>query len=209
MHMLLTEKIPVTINPPIGSPPDGYEYLDIWPVHLFQTITGPQDLVLQLKNKGIALTFNLNEITEEELDAIKASRQGPYDDEISFPVPANWKLVTIPLHATLQESINDPEAKNLHITFFKNEQILIKGNIPLSIFYPLKYAPTINPETHSLAFNLFVQNDYHIPVLKVPIYAKNVSKLFLDIIKDHLQICIIAAPKSERETGFSGHYRTG
>ena len=200
MHMLLTEKIPVTIQKPTGSPPDGYEYLDVWPTHLFQTVTGPQDLVLRLKNKGLSLTFNLNDITSEELDALKNLQQAPYDDEVSFLVPEQWKKVTIPLHAVTQESLNDPEAKNMQINFFKNEQILIKGNVPLNVFYPIKYAQKINPETHSLAFNQFIQNEYLIPVLKLPLYSKNVSKLFLDVVKDHLQISVVAAPKSERET---------
>ncbi len=39
---LITAKVPITINKPVGEPPQGYEYLDIWPQRLQQTITGPE-----------------------------------------------------------------------------------------------------------------------------------------------------------------------
>jgi hypothetical protein len=200
MHSLLTETIPITINKPKGNPPDGYDYVDIWPTHLLQTVTGSRDLVLKLKNKGLDLTFNLDDITVEELDALMHLRQGPYDNEANFPVPEQWKKIIIPLQIDFVETLNDPEAKNLQITFLKNDSIPIKGDLPLGVFYPLKYSQKINPETHKLTPNVFVQTVNHISVLKIPVFAKNVSKLFLDVIKDHLEITIVAAPKSERET---------
>lgn len=199
MSLLITEKIPVTINPPIGSPPEGFEFLDIWPVKLTQTVSGPQDLIFNLKNNGLELTFNLNEITKEELDDLRSERDLPYDDEISYVVPDQWKMVVIPLVTNMIEPLNDPEAKNLQINFLRKEYIPLKEELPVNVFYPLKFSDKINPKTHALAPNNFIQLKNHIPILKLPLYAYNVSKLFVDIVKDHLQIDIVAAPKSERK----------
>lgn len=199
MNLLLTEKVPVLIQPPIGSPPEGYDFLDVWPIKLTQTVTGPQDLVLPLKSQGLELTFNLNEISKEELDSLQSQKRDIYTDEVSFYIPDQWKKVTIPLSFNISETLNDPEAKNLQINFLKKDRIPLKENIPVNLFYPLKYGKKINPQTYKLKENSFVQYENGISVLKVPLFANNVSKLFVDIIKDHLQIEIVAAPKSERE----------
>ncbi|MBA3721509.1 MAG: hypothetical protein H0W88_03815 [Parachlamydiaceae bacterium] len=201
MSQLLVEKIPVIIHHPIGNPPEGYEFLDIWPIKLSQTVSGPQDLVLALKNKGLELTFNLDHITKEELDIIKTHHHDIYDDEIGFPVPDSWKKIVIPLAINITEQLNDPEAKHLHVNFLRKSFIPIKGDIvSLNVFYPLKYSALINPTTHALAANSFVQYEHDIPILKFPLYGYNVSKLFLDIVKGSLQLDIVAAPKLERET---------
>src|SRR5262249_32443210 len=39
---LVTEKIPVSVTPPIGEGPKGYQYLDVWPYQLFVTVHGPE-----------------------------------------------------------------------------------------------------------------------------------------------------------------------
>ena len=39
----------------------------------------------------------------------------------------------------------------------------------------------------------------HIPVLKVPLFVTNVSKLFLEIVKDNIELEIVTAPQTERE----------
>lgn len=199
LSLLMTEKIPVTIHVPNGSPPEGYEYLDIWPMKLMQTVSGPQDLILNLKNKGLELTFNLNEISKEELDALKSNTEAPFDDEISFLVPEEWKKIILPLATNVTEFLNDPEAKNLQINFLRKEFIPLKGFLPINIFYPLKYSETINPKSHPLGENAYVEFHNDIPVLKIPLFTYNVSKRFLDVVKDHLQIDVMAAPKTERE----------
>lgn len=196
---LLTDKIPITIQPPIGTPPEGYDFLDIWPMTLMQTVSGPREQILHLKNKGLELTFNLNEITKEELDALKEIQEGPYKDEVSFYVPESWKKINARLLVNRLEPINDPEAKNLQIDFLCKELIPIKENIPITVFYPLKNSATINPETYPLASNLFVQYHNQISILKVPLFAYHVSRLFLEVIKDNIEINVVAAPKTERE----------
>ena len=85
MSPILKEKIPIQINQPSGKAPLGYEFLDIWPMELSQSVSGPQEQVLDLKNKGLELTFNLSDISQEQLNALQGS--GLYDDEVSFLIP--------------------------------------------------------------------------------------------------------------------------
>jgi hypothetical protein len=197
MSPILTEKIPIIIHPPIGESPKGYEFLDIWPIKLTQTVSGPQEQVLSLKDQGLELTFNLNEITKEQLDILQGS--GLYDDEISFFVPDQWKKVVIPFSSRGPEAINDPEAKTLHLNFLRQQLIPIKNELPIHVFYPLKDSATINPDTYALAPSVFVQFKNHLPILTVPLFASNVSKLFLEIVKDNIQLDIVTAPTTERE----------
>lgn len=197
MSPILTEKIPVLINPPSGQAPPAYEFLDIWPVKLFQTVSGPQEQVLDLKNKGLELTFNLNDISREQLASLKGS--GLYDDEVSFLVPDPWKKVEIPFSMRGMEALNDPEAKNLQINFLRKQLLPIKNELPLHVYYPLKNSETINPSTYPLATSAFIQMKNDLPLLIIPVFANNVSKLFLEVVRDNIELDIVAAPPSERE----------
>lgn len=194
---MTTAKIPVRILKPIGISPDGYQFLDIWPTSLTQTISGPQEAVLKLKTDGIDLIFNLNDITKEQLDGLKANP--PYDDVVSFNIPDQWKKILIPFSNHGPEVVNDPEAKVLHLDFLRQQLVPVKNDIPIHVFYPLKYSQTINPQTYALETNGIVQLNNQIPVLKTPLFVTNVSKLFLDITKDNIEIDIVTAPQTERE----------
>jgi hypothetical protein len=196
MSPILTEQIPIIIHPPTGEAPNGYEFIDIWPIYLIQTVSGPQEQVLNLKNQGLELTFNLNNITKEQLDALQS--HGLYD-EIHFYIPDQWKKINIPFSSRGSELINDPEAKNLQITFLRQQMIPIKTELPIHVFYPIKNSAFINPDTYGLASSSFIQFKNHIPLLTFPLFAANVSQLFLEIIKDNIEIDIVAAPPNERE----------
>ncbi|WP_075883789.1 hypothetical protein [Candidatus Protochlamydia sp. W-9] len=196
MDEMLTEKIPITIHRPIGEVPKGYEFLDSWPIVLMQTVSGPQDQVLNLKNQGLELTFDFNEISKEQLDSLQST--SPYDDEINFYIPDAWKKISIPFLARGPVALNDPESKFLHLSFLKQQLIPLKNDLPLHVYYPLKYSDEINPNTYALAINDYVHMKNHIPILKLPLLASNVSKLFVEIVKDNLEIEIVTAPKTER-----------
>lgn len=197
---LVTERIPITITPPIGEVPKGYQFLDVYPSRLFVSVNGPEEAVKRLKTRGIKLTFNLNEIRQEDLDALKSSNQEEKSDEISYPVPDSWKKISLPLLSEAQIEIDDPLAKALRIDFSRQDLLQIGFSIPVTVFYPPKYSHTINPETYTLATNDFISKKNGIKVFSSPLYAQGVSRLFLDTVKDMVQMVIIAAPKSERET---------
>ncbi|MFI0434949.1 MAG: hypothetical protein ACH350_04370 [Parachlamydiaceae bacterium] len=197
MRPILTEKIPVTVHHPIGEAPKGYHFLDIWPTHLTQTISGVEEEVLNLKNHGLELTLDLSDITKEQLDALLGS--GGYDDEIMFPIPEQWKKIHLPFSSRGPENLNDPEAKNLQMTFLREQILPIKYEIPLYVFYPLKNSALINPETYRLSTSSYVEYRNALPILTIPLYAQNVSQLFLEIVKDNMEIDLVAAPPTERE----------
>jgi hypothetical protein len=194
---LVTEKIPVTITQPIGEAPRGYQFLDIWPYQLFLTVNGPEETVKRLKNRGLKLTFNLNDILPEQLDTLWASTKA---DEMSFAVPDSWKKVTLPLLSESPIEIDDPQAKSLRIDFSKQDILPIGFSLPVTIFFPPKYSNTLNPETYSLATNNFISKKNGIKLFSAPLYAQGVSHQFLEAVKDMIEIVIIASPKSERET---------
>jgi hypothetical protein len=196
LSKLITEEIPVTITKPIGDPPKGYQYLDIWPKFLSQKVSGPEEQVRELKQKGIELTFNLNRITQDDLDALFQRQK---KDEISFMVPDAWKKVPIPFKDNALESLNDPRADLLRIDFLKQELILLGMELPITIFFPLKYSQTINPQTYSLATNGLVQKKNGLKRLTMPLYVRDVSHLFLEVVRDNLLLVVVAAPKNLKE----------
>lgn len=197
MSPVLTEDVDIRINKPVGEPPNGYEFLDIWPIHLVQKVNGPQEQVLSLKSQGLELTFNLNDISKEQLDALQPS--GTYGDVVNFTVPDQWKKIVLPLSNRPSEMINDPEGKFLHISFLRKQLVALPTELPIHVFYPLKDSEAINPQTYSLSPNAFIKFKNDIPVLTVPLFVSNVSKLFLDIVKDNIELEIVTAPKKERE----------
>ncbi len=200
LRPLVKAKVVINIMPPVGDPPAGYELLDIWPQRLYQTLSGAEEEIQALKNSGLDLTFDLSLISKSDLDSIKSTHLNYQDDEISFIVPNKWKQVAIPSHHYALEEINDPEAQNLRIDFLRKEFLPIGNQIPIHVFYPLKHLPTINPETYPLGNSESqVVPAFGIHLLTTPLYVKDVSRLFLNIVKENLEIAVIAAPKTERE----------
>ncbi|EKE07955.1 MAG: hypothetical protein ACD_17C00429G0002 [uncultured bacterium] len=195
---LTSERIPITITQPIGEVPRGYQLLDIYPYQLSVTITGPEEAVKRLKNRGLKLTFNLNDINQEELDALY-SLKGDNADEISYFVPDSWKRISLPLLSDQPIAIDDPRASFLRIDFSRQDLLPITFPIPITIFFPSQHSATINPETYALATSDFITKKNGIKLFNAPLYAQGVSRLFLETVKDRLQVVIIAAPKSERE----------
>ena len=96
--------------------------------------------------------------------------------------------------------IDDPQAKELRIDFSRQDLIPIGVSIPVSIYFPPKHSSTLNPDTYTLATNEFVVKKNGLKMITQPLYAQGVSKLFVEIVKDMLQVNLIASPKSERET---------
>lgn len=199
MSRVVTAKIPITVIEPVGEPPKGYEFLDAWPMQLTQTLSGPADEIQKLKAKGLKITFDLNKITAKELDALRKEKNPRYADEVSFPVPEKWKKLVVRFRNNSLEELNDPEAENLHLNFLYLGDLPIERDLPIRVFYPLEYSETINPETYQLAQSTKVNKKNGITVFTFPLYFKNVSRVFLDVIRENLEIVLVAAPKSRRD----------
>ena len=199
LSRLVTEKVPVTIGHPIGEPPRGYQYLDTWPQKLEHTISGPEDKVEELQLKGLELTLDLSKISLEELEDLSKSAWSFHEDEVSYPVPASWKMVAIPfLNDTLQ-SITDPDAQRLTINFLRQDLVPLDSNVPIRVYFPTKYSASINPLTHHLQENDLVAQTNGIYALTIPLYARGVSRFFVDVVRDNLEINVMAAPRSEKK----------
>jgi hypothetical protein len=190
---LVTEKIPVIVTSPIGEGPRDYQFLDVWPYHLSLTVSGPEEMIKDLKIKGLSLTFNLNDISRSDLEAHENK-----SDEISFYVPDHWKYVSIDKLSDRPFKIDDPQAEELRIDFVKNDLHALAKSIPISLFFPAGHRIALNPELYSLSVGGLVQQFHGIHMIRKSLYAKGVSHLFVKLVQDMLQISVLVVPKTER-----------
>ncbi len=197
---LVTDKIPIIIEHPTGHPPKGYELLDIWPQHLVQTLSGPEEEIEKLKSKGLKLSFDLNKITAQELDTLKGLETKAHTDEVSYYIPKKWKKVAIPFLKYTQEEINDPEVDNMRIEFLRKQTLPIQQEVQVQLFFPDKYSSFMNPQTLSIAANDYIRIKNGIAYYTKNLYVEEVSQLFLEIVRQNIVIVFIAAPKGEQET---------
>lgn len=198
---LVTEKIPVMVTQPIGEAPKGYQCLDVFPYRLNLTVTGPEEAVKRLKARGgVKLTFNLNNISKSELDTLQTSvNQSRTVDAISYFVPNSWKKIALPTLSDTPIEIDDPQAKGLRIVFSRQDLLPIDTPIPVTIFFPPKSSKILNPETCDLATNDFIVKKNGVKMIMAPLCAYGVSHSFLELVKDRIELTIIASPKSEQE----------
>lgn len=191
---LVTEKIPVFVTQPIGESPRDYQFLDVWPYRLNMTVSGPEEVIKQLKAKGINLTFNLNDISRTDLEAEENKT-----DEVSFYVPDDWKQISISSLSDRPFEIDDPQAMELRIDFVRSDLHPIAKAIPINLFFPPEHSLTLNPETYSLALGGLVQQFHGLYLLRKSLYAKGVSRLFIELVQDMLEISILLSPKTEKK----------
>lgn len=193
---LVTERIPILITKPIGDAPRDYQFLDVWPYSLTMTVTGAEDVIKRIKSKEIRLNFNLNDISKAQLDAIQADAKET--DVVSFVVPESWKQITLPLISDSPIEINDPLAKNLRIDFLRCDLFPLEKPLLTTLFYPQKYLHYLNPKTYSLSSGDLIKEVNGVYLTSQPLFVKGVSHLFLQIVRDMLEIEVIASPKPEK-----------
>lgn len=196
MTKLVTDKIPIVITQPTGEAPRGYQLLDVWPYHLTLTVSGPDEVIKRLKMKEQRITFNLSDISKAQLDelAIKESNS----EVVSFFVPEPWKQIDIPSLSDSPIEINDPLAQSLRIDFVRCNLIPINAPVQVSLFFPLDNLKTLNPQNTTLGTSSLVQMKDGMPLVSYPLYANGVDNLFLQIVREMIEIAIIVSPKSER-----------
>ncbi|EPP35040.1 hypothetical protein CP10139811_0275 [Chlamydia ibidis] len=152
-----------------------------------------------MKEQGLELTFNLNKVSFEELERNRIA-QGNHD-EIIFPVPQDWKKVLIPFGDTnTYVNLNDPQADFLRLLFLKREFIPLNLNLPVLLFFPIKNSKTINPQLYTLEPSPPLILNRGIYQIDVPLYAKDVSKLFLDVVKNNIALTIVMSPPHKNNT---------
>lgn len=188
---LSEEKISIYITKPIGEAPKGYQYLDIWPYHLNLTVSGPAETITKLKQQGLKLTYNLNDISKEDLE------HGSIDKNsvLSFFIPNTWKKINLPAISDQPIEINDPDANLLRIDFIRSRSIAIDVPIPVSLVFPAKHDVTASPLALNIGSSPLVNTYRGIKVINKNLYTKGVSNFFFDIVKDYLYIAITPTAK--------------
>jgi hypothetical protein len=195
---LLVAQVPITLIPFKDNPPKGFQFLDVWPAKLFQTVSGPEDVVGRLVSSGLELELDLAKIRPAELEEMASLGVG-VEDEASFMVPADWKNLSIPSLGISSVAINDPAADLLRINFLRETLIPLNRNLPLLVFYPLDSSSEINPKTASLAINGLIQEKDQIPFLARPLFISGASRRFVEIVQSQLSITVNARPRKQGE----------
>lgn len=191
---LSEEKIPIYITKPIGEAPKGYQYLDIWPYHLNLTVSGPAETIAKLKQQGLKLTYNLNDISKQDLERDSVDKN---KSVLSFFIPNSWKTLNLPSISDQPVEINDPDASLLRIDFIRSRSLAIDVPIPISLVFPAKHDMTSSPLSLNIGSSPLVNTYRGIKVLNKNLYTKGVSELFFDIVKDYLYIAITPSGKAE------------
>lgn len=195
LSKFVVDKIPVLVSQPTGDAPKGYLFSDVWPCTLYTTVSGPEEIVKKLKTEGLKLTFNLNAISQQELDAIDATMKRGQKDIISFFVPTSWKKINVPEISLFPLEVDDPNAKALRMEFTKDRFIPIEANIPVILFFPTNTSDKLNPVNISIANNDFVKKINGIDMITTPLYAQGVSEQFINTIKEKMYIIISVISK--------------
>ncbi len=199
MAKLITEKIPIIITHPIGEAPRGYQFLDIWPYRLSLSISGPEDVIKRLKLKEQKITFNLNDISKAQLDAIANNQPGKISDVISFIVPKQWKQINIPLLSDLPFELDEIQEQSLRIDFLRCSLVPLDSPVFVSLFYMPEYASIYNPLTLRIRPNAVVEEMHGIFMLRPFLYAKGCDRLFVQVVKNRVQITFITIPSTQRK----------
>jgi len=186
---LVMTKIPIYIRTPRGDAPEGYQFIDVFPRKVYHTVSVPEDDAHRLEQEGLDLIFDLSSVTSDQLNAIRSENGG--SDEVSFPVPEEWKKIRLPSLNGSPQIINSSEARNLRIDFLYNSLIPYKGALPVSIFFSKGILPSYSPLNMHLVPNNLVEGDQGVFFFTKPIFASGVSRLFLNTVKDRMEIVVV------------------
>ncbi|MCF7806358.1 MAG: hypothetical protein K9M07_02180 [Simkaniaceae bacterium] len=203
MSPLATVKVPVFITQPIGEAPRGYRFLDVWPYQLYLTVSGPESTVAKLKTRGVKLTFNLNDISKAELDNLQSSTTSKTKDVVSFFIPKEWKQIYLPSISEKPIQIDDPDANYLRIDFIRSELLPISNAIPLSLFSSPMTRSNANIQTMKFSGPLISTSPTQMPVLNLPLYAKGANDVFIEVVKNMMEIVVIYPPAENNKLNWS------
>lgn len=194
---LITARIPIWVAMPKGEPPEGYQFLDVWPQKLSHFVSGPEEDVKKMMHDGLELILDMSSITKEELDVLRSDEFGD-TDEVSYFVPDSWKKVSIPFLNAAPQMINGTEAKHLRIEFLREELMPVKDKIPIRLFYPPSLLQEFNPHSFRLVPSECVTMEKGLAFLNTPLYVKGVSQLFLNLVRDHIEILLIPIKRNNK-----------
>ena len=197
MTAVVTDKIPVVITKPVGEAPRGYQFLDVWPYRLWLTVTGSEVAIRQLKGKEQRMTFNLSDISKAQLDEL--SQEENTTHVVTFSVPEQWKQLSLPLLSENPLAIDDPQAKELRLDFLQRTTFPIDNALPVTLYFPPDTPETLYPDKIKLAPSPLLKEVNGMAFLTLPLYAKNVDRLFSQIVRNRMQLTILLSPKPDKQ----------
>lgn len=203
MSPLAEVKVPVFITHPIGEAPRGYRFLDVWPYQLYLTVSGPESTVSRLKARGVKLTFNLNDISKAELDNLQSSKSNMTNDIVSYFIPDKWKQIYLPALSEDPLTIDDPDAKYLRIDFIRSEVLPIGETIPLSLFSSAKMTSHANLNHLKFSGDVVSHSGGSLPQLNIPLLAKGVNDVFINVVRNRMEIVAIYPPNQDGKLDWS------
>ncbi len=198
MTKLVTDQIPIVITQPIGEAPRGYQFLDVWPYRLMLTVSGPEEVIKRLKIKEQRITFNLNDISKSQLDDLASKTVESNSDVVSFFVPDQWKQINIPILSDTPIEIDDAQAKGLRIDFIRYSHLPLNAPIPVSLFFPPQNLHNFNPANVEIAPSESIKVMDSVPLINGRLFATGVDSLFLDTVKDMIEVVIIVVERPDR-----------
>ena len=68
------------------------------------------------------------------------------------------------------------------------------------MFYPPQYSTSLNPLSLQIRPSHLVQEHLGIFTINTPLYAKGTDRLFPQVVKDWIQIVVVAAPKTTNQS---------
>ena len=119
-------------------------------------------------------------------------------DVVSFFVPDQWKQVNIPILSDSPMEIDDPLSKALRIDFVRCNLQPLNTPLPVALFFPPENIAELNPETISIATTALVEKNSGLFMIGTPLLVNGVDRLFLDTVRDMIQIIVIVDKDSER-----------
>ncbi len=187
-----TFEVPLTVHvtPPRGTAPRGYHFMNVSPRKFHMKVRTSKQEAEHFQSHIAKLNLDLNRISTQQLDELREKNQDKSKEIVCFPVPDAWKKVLLPNDMHTRVMLNDPAAENMHITFMYEELLPLPKKLPVALFFPTALSSKLNPESLKLGNNgdLIMSNGLY--VLDADLYVDNVSALFLETVKDYLQISI-------------------
>lgn len=193
LRPVVKERVPVYYSAS-GNAPPGYIFLDAWPPHFFQTVKGAEEEVKALAEKGIVVPIDLDQIDENAF-AQEVPLSMLYEDEVSLPAPSSLKEISLPFHAA-KEKLNDPNVAMLRLEFLKDRYLPLQAPPALRVHYPQESLSRFSPENQPLLQNQEIRQENGIYFYIGSLFAKNVSKLFLESIQGYLEITLNLHPET-------------
>jgi hypothetical protein len=116
---------------------------------------------------------------------------------VSFFVPNDWKQILLPGLSDTPLTIDDPDAKFLRIDFNRSELIPFGNAIPISLFLPPRFIELNNQQNIKYTPSPILTIRNQTPLLTMPLYAKGVSDLFVQVVKDMTEIVLTFSSKAD------------